>query len=200
MQKEFIGDLNNGLVVYKDVLLPYRIRVVLTDTKSTPGRRSPSCVLMFELREERAKCVSVTVTSGDDNSSISSAHLGKLDIDKLWLEAAETLALQYKAPYSDEVEAASPKRGRTAAKLLADNAGKLSKRELMLIGFHYSNPANRKSPTKAVQLAMGYGSRHTALRRIEEARKRKWVLPRESTDAAIKRHFEKIQKEMRQTK
>lgn len=199
MQKEFIGEISR-LVLYKDILLPDRIRVVLTDTKSTPGRRAPSCVLIFELREERAKCVSLSVTSGDDNSSISTAYMRKLDIDKLWLEAAETLALQYKAPDTEEVETANPKRGRIAAKMLADNVSQLSKRELMLIGFHYSNPLNRKSPTKAVQLAMGYGSRHTALRRIEEARKRGWVLPQGSTDAAIKRHFNKVQKEVSKTR
>jgi hypothetical protein len=199
MQKEFIGDLNYGLVVYKDILLPYRIRVVLTDTKSTTGRRSPSCVLIFEVREERAKCVSLTATSGDDNSSISAAYLRTLDVDKLWLEAAETLALQYRAVDSDEVETATPKRGRIAAKMLADNVSQLSKRELMLIGFHYCNPLNRKSPTKAVQLAMGYGSRHTALRRIAEARRKGWVLPQGSTEAAIKTHFNKIQKEVSKT-
>jgi hypothetical protein len=198
VQKEFIGEISR-LVFYKEVLLPDRIRVVLTDTKSTPGRRSPSCVLVFELREERAKCVSLTVTSGSDNSSISSAHLRKLDIDGLWLEAAEKLADQYKAPNTDEIEPASLKRGRAAAKTLADNNSQLSRRELMLIGFYHSNPLNRKSPTKAVQLAMGYGSRHTAIRRIKEARKRGWVLPQGSTEAALKRHFNKVLKEVSKT-
>jgi hypothetical protein len=199
MHKEFIGEIAS-LVIYEGILLPRKIRVVLTDTKSTPGRRKPSAVLIYEVMEERAKCVSVTFTAGKDNASISSSELAKVDIDGLWLEAAQTLALQYKADAQDELEIATPKRGRAAAKRLADNVGKPSKMELMLIGYHYSNPLNQKSPTKAVQLSMGYGSRATAIRRIEEARKKGWVLPLGSSEKKIKKHFEQVKAEVEKSK
>ncbi len=199
MHKEFIGEIA-PLVIYDGVLLPNRIRVVLSDTKATPGRRTPSVVLTFEIREERAKCISVVVTSGDDNLSISSAQLARIKIDELWLEAAQTLALQYRAADVNEVVPAERKRGRAAAKKLSDNTRQLSKTELMLIGFYYSNPMNQKSPTKAVQLGMGYGSRHTAIRRIKEARETGWVLPQGASDKEIKKHFEKVQKKVNESR
>ncbi len=195
MQKEFIGEIGR-LVKYEGVLFPDRIRVVLTDTESPPGSRSPSTVLIFELKEERAKCTSVSFIAGDDHNSITSGHLRDINVEDLWLEASKSLALQYKAEGSDEVEVANPKRGHAAAKKLADNVSQLSLKELMMIGFYYSNPRNRKTPTKAVQLGMGYGSRHTALRRIEEARKRGWVLPKAASETEVTRHFKKIQKKM----
>lgn len=199
MLKEFIGEIA-PLVIYEGILLPNRIKVVLTDTTSTEGRRRPSVVVVFEIKEERAKCVSVTVTSGDDKASISTAELAKINIDKLWLEAAQSLALQYKAQGQDEVEIATPKRGRAAAKKLADNVSQLSERELMLIGYHYSNPANQKSPTRAVQLSMGYGSRATAVRRVEEARRKGWVLPLGSSPKKIEKHFEAVKGRVNRSK
>ena len=73
---------------------------------------------------------------------------------------------------------------------------RLSKRELMHIGYNYHNPANSKAPTQAVQKAMGYGSRHTAIRRVKEARAKEWVLPEDASEEQSKMHFLEIQRQL----
>lgn len=196
MEKSVQAMLNQGLVSYQGVLFPRQFNVTLIDSKGTPGARKPTVNLVFEIGEERLKCVNVSVVSSSDNKSIGSPFLQSLEIDRLGEESLSKLALQLKPNSDEELEPAELSRGRRASKELADGVLRLSSRELMFIGFHYSNPLNAKSPTKAVQAGMRYGSRHTALRRIEAARAQGWVLPREASREQIDAHFEDIRKHL----
>jgi hypothetical protein len=152
--------------------------------------------LVYEITEERLKCISMSVNSTADNKTISAAFLQSLDPEKLGIDALAELALQVKPNTDDELERAELSKGRRASKELADGVTRIGLRELMFIGLHYSNPINEKSPTKAVQTNMGYGSRHTALRRIEEARAKQWILPRGASRDEIDAHFEEIRKRL----
>lgn len=199
MEKSVQAMLNQGLVNYQGVLFPRQFKVTLIDNKGTPRARKPTANLVFEIGEERLKCVNVTVVSSSDNKSIGSPFLETLDIDRIGQDSLATLAWQVKPNSDEELEPAELSRGRRASKELADGVVRLSSRELMFIGFHYSNPLNAKSPTKAVQAGMGYGSRHTALRRIEEARSQGWVLPRSATRTDIDTHFAEIRRRMEES-
>lgn len=196
MQRSVQGELNQGFVRYKGLHFPKQVRVTLVDTSKTEGARKPSVSLVYEITEERLKCISVSVNSTADNKTISSTFLQSLDLEKFGLEALADLALQVKPNTDDELERAELSKGRRASKELADGVTRIGLRELMFIGLHYSNPINEKSPTKAVQMNMGYGSRHTALRRIEEARAKQWILPRGASRDQIDAHFEVIRKRL----
>ncbi|MEY4409246.1 MAG: hypothetical protein RLZZ138_497 [Actinomycetota bacterium] len=196
MEKSVQGMLNHGFVIYNGLHFPRQVKVSLVDASKTVGARKPSINLVYEITEGRLKCISVSLTATADNKSISTAFLHSLDVDKLGREALADLALQVKANTDDELEPAELSKGRRASKELADGVARIGLRELMFIGLHYSNPLNAKSPTQAVQRNMGYGSRHTALRRIEEARSKNWVLPRGATREEIDAHFEEIRKRL----
>lgn len=196
MQISVQGELNQGFVRYKGLHFPRQVRVTLVDTSKTEGARKPSVNLVYEITEERLKCISISVNATADNKTISAAFLQSLDVEKLGLEALSNLALQVKPNTDDQLEQAELSKGRRASKELADGVDRIGLRELMFIGLHYSNPINAKSPTKAVQTNMGYGSRHTALRRIEEARAKQWILPRGASRGEIDAHFEVIRKQL----
>ena len=198
MTKAIIGDLNSGLVSYEGVLVPRKMKVTFSDPEGVPGNRKPSITLQFEVGEDRLKCVSIALTASKDTQDIRSTLLREINVDALAIEAFETVALERKAEGSDEVRPARLEVGRAAAKKLADNVSQLSRQELLHIGFHYSNPANSQSPTQAVRKALGYGSRHTALRRIQAARDKGWVLPRDATPKEILLHFEEVKRRMEQ--
>ncbi len=191
--------LNQGLVSYQGVLFPRQFKVTIIDKDGAPGARKPTANLVFEIGEERLKCINVSVVASFDNKSIGSAFLQSLDIDRIGRDSLAALAWQVKPNSDEELEPAELSRGRRASKELANGVLRLSSRELMFIGFHYSNPLNAKSPTKAVQVGMGYGSRHTALRRIEDARSQGWVLPRNATRADIDAHFAEIRRRMEES-
>lgn len=176
--------------------MPRRFRVTLADEAEGKADRTPTVTVAFEIREERIKCHSVQIDSGDGQLSIKSSLLQELNIDQLGIEAAASLALEYKTPGAEEVVPAQLRTGRAAAKELADGVDRLSKRELMHIGYNYHNPANAKAPTQAVQKAMGYGSRHTAIRRVKEARSKGWVLPESASHEQAKAHFLEIQRQL----
>lgn len=199
MEKSVQAMLNQGLVSYQGVLFPRQFKVTLIDSDGAPGARKPTANLVFEIGEERLKCVNLSVVSSSDNKSIGSPFLQTLDIDRIGKDSLATLAWQVKPNSDEELEPAELSRGRRASKELADRVTRLSSRELMFIGFHYSNPLNAKSPTKAVQVGMGYGSRHTALRRIEDARAQGWVLPRSASRAAVEAHFDEIRRRMEES-
>jgi hypothetical protein len=196
MEKSVQGMLNQGFVRYKGIHFPRQVRVTLIDNGKTEGAKKPSVNLLYEITEERLKCISISVNSNADNKSISSAFLQSLDVESLGREALTTLALEVKPNTDDQLEPAELSKGRRASKDLADGVNRLSLRELMFIGFHYSNPINAKSPTKAVETNMGYGSRHTALRRIALARTKNWILPRGATREEIDSHFDEIRKRL----
>ena len=198
MTKAIIGDLNSGLVSYEGVLVPRKMKVTFSDTEGVPGNRKPSITLQFEVGEDRLKCVSIVLTASKDTQDIRSTLLREINVDALAIEAFETVALERKAEGSDEVRPARLEVGRAAAKKLADNVSQLSRQELLHIGFHYSNPANSQSPTQAVRKALGYGSHHTALRRIQAARDKGWVLPRDAKPEEILLHFDALKSEMGQ--
>lgn len=176
--------------------MPRRFRVTLSDERDADADLLPDVTVSFEIREERIKCVSVLVESGEKQLSIKTSLLQELNIDQLGIEGAASLALEQKTPGGEEVVPAKLKVGKAAAKELADGVDRLSRNELMHIGYHYSNPANFKAPTKAVQIRMGYGSRHTAIRRVQEARKQGWVLPQEASQEQIQKHFLEIRRKM----
>ena len=199
MEKSVQAMLNQGLVSYQGVLFPRQFKVTLIDSDGAPGARKPTANLVFEIGEERLKCINVSVVSSSDNKSIGSPFLQTLDIDRIGKDSLVTLAWQVKPNSDEELEPAELSRGRRASKELADGVTRLSSRELMFIGFHYSNPLNAKSPTKAVQVGMGYGSRHTALRRIEDARVQGWVLPRSASRADVDAHFNEIRRRMEES-
>ena len=196
MQRSVKGELNQGFVRYKGLHFPKQVRVTLADTSRTEGARKPSVSLVYQIIEARLKCVSVSINATPDNKSISSAFLQSIDVEKEGRNALAELALQVRPSTDDELEPAELSKGRRASKELADGVVRIGLRELMFIGLHYSNPINAKSPTKAVQINMGYGSRHTALRRIEEARSQNWVLPRGATRDQIDAHFEEIRMQL----
>jgi hypothetical protein len=198
MTKAIIGDLNSGLVSYEGLLVPRKIKVVFSDPEGVPGNRKPSITVQFEVGEDRLKCVSIALTASKDTQDIRSTLLQEIKVDALGIEAFEAVALERRAEGGDEVRPARLEVGRAAAKKLADNVSQLSRQELLHIGFHYSNPANSKSPTQAVWKALGYGSRHTAIRRIQAARDKGWVLPRDATPKEIVLHFEELQSQMGQ--
>ena len=198
MTKAIIGDLNSGLVSYEGVLVPRKMKVTFSDPEGVPGNRKPSITLQFEVGEDRLKCVSIALTASKDTQDIRSTLLREINVDALAIEAFETVALERKAEGSDEVRPARLEVGRAAAKKLADNVTQLTVEELMHIGYHYSNPANSNFPTQAVWKALGYGSRHTALRRIQAARDKGWVLPRDAKPEEILLHFDVIKSEMGQ--
>jgi hypothetical protein len=198
MTKAIIGDLNSGLVRYEGLLVPRKIKVVFSDPEGVPGNRKPSITVQFEVGEDRLKCVSIALTASKDTQDIRSTLLQEIKVDALGIEAFEAVALERRAEGGDEVRPARLEVGRAAAKKLADNVSQLSRQELLHIGFHYSNPANSKSPTQAVWKALGYGSRHTAIRRIQAARDKGWVLPRDATPKEIVLHFEELQSQMGQ--
>ena len=198
MTKAIIGDLNSGLVSYEGVLVPRKMKITFSDPEGVPGNRKPSVTLQFEVGEERLKCVSIALTASKDTQDIRSTLLQEIKVDALGIEAFEAVALERRAEGGDEVRPARLEVGRAAAKKLADNVSQLSRQELLHIGFHYSNPANAKSPTQAVWKALGYGSRHTAIRRIQAARDKGWVLPRDATPKEIVLHFEELQSQMGQ--
>lgn len=196
MEKSVQGMLNQGFVRYQGVHFPKQVRVTLIDNGKTEGARKPSVSLLYEITEERLKCISISVNANADNRSISSAFLQALDVEKMGREALAALALEVKPNTDDQLEPAELSKGRKASKDLADGVNRLSLRELMFIGFHYSNPINAKSPTKAVETNMGYGSRHTALRRIALAREKNWILPRSASREETDAHFEVIRKRL----
>ena len=196
MVRRAVADVNQGFVRYQGVLMPRRFRVTLTDETSSAADLLPAVNVAFEIREERIKCISISIESGEGQRSIKSTFLHELNIDKLGIEGASTLAFELKTPDGEEVVPAQLQVGRAAARKLADGVNRLSVRELMHIGYHYSNPSNSKAPTQAVQVAMGYGSRHTAIRRIKEARDKGWVLPVESSANEILAHFQEIRRRM----
>lgn len=196
MHKTIEGDLNYGIVLFEGVALPRRIVVRLTDIERAPGSKHPTVTLTFEVLEGRVNCTSLSVIGNEDHQDISSAFLSEINIDALKIEALSSLASERKAADSDIYIPASRERGRSVAKKLADASRDIRKRELLLIGFHYSNPANRRHPTKAVMLNMGYGSRATAIRRVHEARNKGWILPESASDSQIDAHFELIRKMM----
>ena len=196
MTKAIIGDLNSGLVSYEGVLVPRKMKVVFSDPEGVAGNRKPSITLQFEVGEDRLKCVSVALSASKDTQDIRSTLLKEINIDALAMEAFETVALERKAEGSEEVQPARLAVGRAAAKKLADNVSQLSRQELLHIGFYYSNPASSKSPTQAVLKGLGYGSRHTAIRRIQAARDKGWVLPRDAKPEEILLHFEVLKSEM----
>lgn len=196
MKKDFIGELAFGLVQFNGVLIPKRFKAILTDTTSTPGDSLPSIAITFEISQARLKCVAVNVSSGESDRPIKSTLLREINIDKLGIEAATSLALERKVPGDDALIPAAKVTGRGAAKKLADGVSQLSQVELMHIGYHYSNPANAKSPTQAVMKALNYGSRHTAIRRVKEARSLGWVLPEGSSAEQVAKHFENLRKRM----
>ena len=198
MTKAIIGDLNSGLVSYEGVLVPRKMKVTFSDPEGVPGNRKPSITLQFEVGEDRLKCVSIALTASKDTQDIRSTLLREINVDALAIEAFETVALERKAEGSDEVRPARLEVGRAAAKKLADNVTQLTVEELMHIGYHYSNPANSNFPTQAVWKALGYGSRHTAIRRIQAARDKQWVLSRDATPKEISLHFEEVKKRMEQ--
>jgi len=198
MTKAIIGDLNSGLVSYEGLLVPRKIKVVFSDPEGVPGNRKPSITVQFEVGEDRLKCVSIALTASKDTQDIRSTLLQEIKVDALGIEAFEAVALERRAEGGDEVRPARLEVGRAAAKKLADNVSQLSRQELLHIGFHYSNPANSKSPTQAVWKTLGYGSRHTAIRRIQAARDKGWVLPRDATPKEIVLHFEELQSQMGQ--
>jgi hypothetical protein len=199
VEKSVQAMLNQGLVSYQGVLFPRQFKVTLIDSDGAPGARKPTANLVFEIGEERLKCINVSVVSSSDNKSIGSPFLQTLDIDRIGKDSLVTLAWQVKPNSDEELEPAELSRGRRASKELADGVARLSSRELMFIGFHYSNPLNAKSPTKAVQIGMGYGSRHTALRRIEDARAKGWVLPRSASRGDVDAHFNEIRRRMEES-
>lgn len=176
--------------------MPRRFRVTLSDETEGKADRVPTVTIAFEIREERIKCHSVQVESGEGQLSIKSSLLQELNIDQLGIDAAASLALEHKTPGGEEVVPAQLKTGRAAAKELADGVDRLSRRELMHIGYNYHNPANAKAPTQAVQKALGYGSRHTAIRRVKEARAKGWVLPDNASAERSKEHFLEIQRQL----
>ena len=176
--------------------MPRRFRVTLSDETEGKSDRAPTVTVAFEIREERIKCHSVQIDSGDGQLSIKSSLLHELNIDQLGIDAAASLSLEYKTPGAEEVVPAQLRTGRAAAKELADGVDRLSRRELMHIGYNYHNPANSKAPTQAVQKAMGYGSRHTAIRRVKEARAKGWVLPEHASEEQLKTHFLEIQRQL----
>jgi hypothetical protein len=176
--------------------MPRRFRVILSDESEGKADSVPTVTVAFEIREERIKCYSVQIESSEGQLSIKSSLLQELNIDQLGIDAATSLALEYKTPGGEEVVPAQLKTGRAAAKELADGVNRLSKRELMHIGYNYHNPANSKAPTQAVQKALGYGSRHTAIRRIKEARSKKWVLPENASAEQSRAHFLEIQRQL----
>lgn len=196
MTQRSVADVNHGFVTYQGVLMPRRFRVTLSDDRDGDADSHPDVTVSFEIREERIKCISVLVEAGEGQSSIKSTLLQELNIDQLGIEGATSLALEQKTPGDEEVVPAKLKVGRAAAKQLADGVDRLSSRELMHIGYHYSNPANAKAPTKAVQLRMGYGSRHTAIRRVQEARDKGWVLSKEASPEQVQKHFLEIKRRM----
>jgi len=198
MTKAIIGDLNSGLVSYEGVLIPRKIKVAFSDPEGVPGNRKPSITVQFEVGEDRLKCVSIALTASKDTQDIRSTLLREINVDALGIEAFEAVALERRAEGGDEVRPARLEVGRAAAKKLADNVSQLSRQELLHIGFHYSNPANSKSPTQAVWKTLRYGSRHTAIRRIQAARDKGWVLPRDATPKEIVLHFEELQSQMGQ--
>jgi len=198
MTKAIIGDVNSGLVSYEGLLVPRKIKVVFSDPEGVPGNRKPSITVQFEVGEDRLKCVSIALTASKDTQDIRSTLLQEIKVDALGIEAFEAVALERRAEGGDEVRPARLEVGRAAAKKLADNVSQLSRQELLHIGFHYSNPANSKSPTQAVWKTLGYGSRHTAIRRIQAARDKGWVLPRDATPKEIVLHFEELQSQMGQ--
>lgn len=198
MTKAIIGDLNSGLVSYEGVLVPRKMKVTFSDPEGVPGNRKPSITLQFEVGEDRLKCVSIALTASKDTQDIRSTLLREINVDALAIEAFETVALERKAEGSDEVRPARLEVGRAAAKKLADNVTQLTVEELMHIGYHYSNPANSNFPTQAVWKALGYGSRHTAIRRIQVARDKQWVLSRDATPKEILLHFEEVKRRMEQ--
>lgn len=196
MQKSIEGDLNYGLVLFEGIALPRRIIVRLTDIEGLPSKRSPTVTLTFEILEGRVMCTSLIALAADEHRDISAAFLGSLNLDALKIEALESLAAERKTNDSDTYKPASRQRGRAVARKLADGANQIRRKELLLIGFHYSNPVNRRQPTKAVMLNMGYGSRATAIRRVNDARAKGWVLPVEANDSQIDAHFEEIKRIM----
>jgi hypothetical protein len=196
MEKSIQGILTHGLVAYKGLLFPKQVKVSLFDSQGVPGNRAAPVTLLFEITEERLKCISLTAHASADNRSISSSLLRDINVEKIGEDALASLALELKVQSDEEVTPAPLSKGRRASKELVDGLQRLTLRELMFIGFHYSNPLNAASPTKAVWHSLGYGSRHTALRRIEEARSKGWVLGRDATREQIDAHFEIIRKRL----
>jgi hypothetical protein len=194
MKKDIVGDLNKGFAKIDGLLIPGRIRVVLTDPDGPTGDQLPTIRINFEVKEARAKCTELTIIANDDCRSVKSTLLREIDLEALALEAIGTLALQHKTPDSDEVIPAPLPIGRAAARKLAAGVKRLSVVEMMHIGLHYSNPANAKAPTQAVYKGLGYGSRHTAIRRINEAREQGWVLPKGAGAEETARHYEELKR------
>jgi hypothetical protein len=151
----------------------------------------PDLVMTFELRDGRPECVELHIKAKPKGRGIKQSDLRGFTVDELAEVLFSRAAMRVeqtaedgtwiaKGPLWEERERWAA-RGDVAERLSAKRGG-VSTAELERVAEVYSNHRDNK-PVQAVQMLVGYASRRTASRRIQQARQVGFLTPAGTAEA-----------------
>lgn len=153
-----VGGQHGGMVQLGTAIVPRKAVYVFEGDKGTPD-----ATLMFEVRDGRPECISVTVEAKRDGRGIRAADLAMISIDTLVTNVFKQLStLGVHDPEQQRRDRQSIEQVRPTRR------GTVTRAELEEVARVYRKNVT-SSPTRAVALACGYTDR-TAARRVQQAR------------------------------
>lgn len=159
--REVVGRVGGGhksFVRLGEAVVPPTADLIFTGTKG-----SPDALVRFEVRDGRPECVEVAVRVKPDGRGIRTSDLAMFNLDDLTIDVFVELGV---VGVSDPEERRQTYKGVQEARL--ERRGGVTRAELEEVARVYREHID-ESPTRAVELLLGY-SRRTAARRVEQAR------------------------------
>lgn len=145
-----------GLIALGDAVVP---REAVMTFEGVDG--APDATMRFEVRNGRPECVEVIVRAKPEGRGIRSADVALFNIDTIAVDVFYDLGT---IGVTDERAAVNTRRALQEAR--ASRRGTVTREELERVAKTYRE--NPESPTRAVELVLGY-SKRTAARRVKQA-------------------------------
>lgn len=145
-----------GLIALGDAVVP-REAVMTFEGEN----RAPDCTMRFEVRDGRPECVEIIVRAKPDGRGIRSADVAMFNIDTITVDVFYDLGT---VGVLDESAALKTRHSIQEAR--SSRRGTVTREELEEVARVYRE--HPQSPTRAVELVLGY-SKRTAARRVKQA-------------------------------
>ncbi len=148
-----------GLVRLGDSTVPPKATMTFEGVKG-----SPDATVVFEVRNGRPECVSITVRAKKNGRGIATSDLSLIRVDDLTVDIFTTAG-----NFGVQDEARQRQTHRDVYEARLSRRSPVSRDELKQVAKVYREHIG-DTPTRAVELICGYASTRTAARRVQQAR------------------------------
>lgn len=182
-----------SLVKLGDIAVPSTVTMRFEGSEDAPaGRRWPTIVLRFEVRDGEPVCVELRVESAPGDRPVSLSELRGLDLDGLAALAFERHALETQEAGRYVIGSGTTARAASELRAQRLSRGAENLAELREVARVYLAPSARRKPTQSVVDVLGYGSRETASRRIAAARRKDLIPEVGASDDKLDEYLQRL--------